>query len=137
MPEYVYALFDFVPENPDEITFKTGDRIEVVERDDTYGDGWWQVSPLRSAEPSTSMCGLRSRLEFTFSGRKCTGKRCVHTRRNIMCSLYPPSIKMHIRTHHFVVVSLHRHLFLSACVFAVYGMLTMLKFSCKGSTGGR
>ena len=44
MPEYVYALFDFAPENPDEIQFKAGERIEVVERDDVYGDGWWQVS---------------------------------------------------------------------------------------------
>lgn len=52
MPEYIYALFDFAPENPDEINFKAGDRIEVVEKDDVYGDGWWQVSPPRSAEPS-------------------------------------------------------------------------------------
>ena len=44
MPEYVYALFDFAPENPDEIQFKAGERIEVVEKDDVYGDGWWQVS---------------------------------------------------------------------------------------------
>ena len=44
MPEYVYALFDFAPENPDEIQFNAGDRIEVVEKDDVYGDGWWQVS---------------------------------------------------------------------------------------------
>lgn len=42
MPEYVYALFEFAPENPDEINFKAGDRIEVVEKDDVYGDGWWQ-----------------------------------------------------------------------------------------------
>lgn len=46
MPEFVYALFDFVPENPDEIHFKAGDRIEVVEKDDVYSDGWWQVSPF-------------------------------------------------------------------------------------------
>jgi hypothetical protein len=59
MPEYVYALFDFVPENPDEIYFKAGDRIEVVERDDVYSDGWWQVSPLRSVKPSRLMWGLR------------------------------------------------------------------------------
>ena len=45
MPEYVYALFDFAPENPDEINFNAGDRIEVIEKDDVYGDGWWQVSP--------------------------------------------------------------------------------------------
>jgi len=43
MPEYVYALHDFHPEHDDEVPFKTGERIEVVEKDDAYGDGWWQV----------------------------------------------------------------------------------------------
>lgn len=43
MPEYVYALHDFTPENPDEVPFKAGDRIEVVEKDEQYQDGWWQV----------------------------------------------------------------------------------------------
>ncbi|KAL5507750.1 BOI2 [Sanghuangporus vaninii] len=42
MPEYVYALHDFVPENEDEISFSAGDRIEVIEKDELYGDGWWQ-----------------------------------------------------------------------------------------------
>ncbi|KAI0301517.1 hypothetical protein B0F90DRAFT_1717728 [Multifurca ochricompacta] len=42
MVEYVYALHDFVPEHDDEISFCAGERIEVVERDDLYGDGWWQ-----------------------------------------------------------------------------------------------
>lgn len=46
MSEYVYALFDFAPENPDELYFKAGDRIEVIEKDDVYSDGWWQASPL-------------------------------------------------------------------------------------------
>jgi len=42
MPEYVYALHDFLPEHEDEVTFHVGERIEVVEKDDMYGDGWWQ-----------------------------------------------------------------------------------------------
>ncbi|KAF5322385.1 hypothetical protein D9619_000742 [Psilocybe cf. subviscida] len=42
MPEYVYALHDFLPEHEDEVTFHAGERIEVVEKDDMYGDGWWQ-----------------------------------------------------------------------------------------------
>ncbi|KAI0690842.1 hypothetical protein BC835DRAFT_1362697 [Cytidiella melzeri] len=42
MPEYVYALHDFTPENPDEVRFKSGDKIEVIEKDDVYQDGWWQ-----------------------------------------------------------------------------------------------
>ncbi|OBZ70468.1 TPR repeat-containing protein C19B12.01 [Grifola frondosa] len=42
MPEYVYALHEFTPENPDEVPFKVAERIEVLEKDDLYGDGWWQ-----------------------------------------------------------------------------------------------
>ncbi|KAF7432629.1 polar growth protein [Pleurotus ostreatus] len=42
MPEYVYALHDFQPEHEDEVPFRAGERIEVVEKDDQYGDGWWQ-----------------------------------------------------------------------------------------------
>jgi len=42
--EYVYALHDFVPQNDDEIDFEAGERIEVIEKDDLYGDGWWTVS---------------------------------------------------------------------------------------------
>ncbi|KAK0230188.1 hypothetical protein IW262DRAFT_1336895 [Armillaria fumosa] len=41
MPEYVYALHDFIPENEDEVPFRAGERIEVIEKDDAYGDGWW------------------------------------------------------------------------------------------------
>ncbi|KAF8900318.1 hypothetical protein CPB85DRAFT_1439599 [Mucidula mucida] len=42
MPEYVYALHDFTPENDDEVSFHLGERIEVIEKDDAYNDGWWQ-----------------------------------------------------------------------------------------------
>jgi len=44
MPQYVYALHDFFPEHDDEVSFHAGERIEVIEKDDLYGDGWWQVS---------------------------------------------------------------------------------------------
>ncbi|KAF9458484.1 hypothetical protein BDZ94DRAFT_1226253 [Collybia nuda] len=42
MPEYVYALHDFLPEHEDEVSFHAGERIEVIEKDDLYNDGWWQ-----------------------------------------------------------------------------------------------
>lgn len=38
----VWALHDFEAENPDEVSFKAGECILVVEKDDDYGDGWWQ-----------------------------------------------------------------------------------------------
>mgnify|MGYP002717424792 FL=1 len=40
--EYVYALYNFDAENPDEVSFRVGERVLVVEKDDAYGDGWFQ-----------------------------------------------------------------------------------------------
>ena len=56
MPEYVYALHDFTPENTDEISFRAGDRIEVIEKDDQYGDGWWQVRQLSCGQTIIVRC---------------------------------------------------------------------------------
>ncbi|KAF9266108.1 hypothetical protein L218DRAFT_996886 [Marasmius fiardii PR-910] len=44
--EYVYALHDFQAEKDDEVSFRAGDRIEVIEKDELYGDGWWQGKNL-------------------------------------------------------------------------------------------
>ena len=43
--DFVYALHYFYPENVDEVAFKAGDRIEVVEKSDNFRDDWWQVRP--------------------------------------------------------------------------------------------
>jgi hypothetical protein len=43
MPEYVYAVHHFQPENEDELGLLVGECIEVTEKDDEFGDGWWQV----------------------------------------------------------------------------------------------
>ena len=45
--EYVYALYNFDAENPDEVSFKVGERVLVVEKDDAYGDGWFQGTNVR------------------------------------------------------------------------------------------
>jgi hypothetical protein len=55
MGVYVYALHDFYPENEDEVSFRAGERIEVIEKDDQYGDGWWQVSLFCSMLNSSSV----------------------------------------------------------------------------------
>lgn len=53
--EVVYGAHEFEAENQDEISFKPGERILVLEKDDQYHDGWWQVgcssalSPFRSS----------------------------------------------------------------------------------------
>jgi len=43
MPEFVTALHDFVAEDGEDLPFRAGDRIEVIEKDDLYDDGWWKV----------------------------------------------------------------------------------------------
>jgi hypothetical protein len=58
MTEYVYALHDFLPENEDEVPFRAGERIEVIERDDQFGDGWYQVSPVPRLLPTTLPHGM-------------------------------------------------------------------------------
>ncbi|BEI83227.1 hypothetical protein CcaverHIS002_0310950 [Cutaneotrichosporon cavernicola] len=39
---YVTAIHTFVAEHADELEFQGGDRIEVLERDEAFGDGWWK-----------------------------------------------------------------------------------------------
>jgi hypothetical protein len=46
MVEYVYARRDFVAEDEGEIAFRASERIEVIEKDDVYDDGWWRVRSL-------------------------------------------------------------------------------------------
>ena len=49
MVEYVYARHDFAPEHDDEISFRAGERIEVIARDDQFSDGWWEVRSFSSS----------------------------------------------------------------------------------------
>ena len=70
MPEYVYALHDFTPQVSDEIEFKVGDRIEVIEKDDLYGDGWWQVS-FFSGSMSTSLSESSTSRPVTLACVRC------------------------------------------------------------------
>lgn len=42
----VKAVHTFVAEHSDELEFEAGDEIEVLEKDDAFGDGWWRVSSL-------------------------------------------------------------------------------------------
>lgn len=44
----VYGLHAFAAENQDEISFGPGEKVVVLEKDDQYGDGWWQVSPYNT-----------------------------------------------------------------------------------------
>ncbi|KAJ1660076.1 hypothetical protein IWQ61_000938 [Dispira simplex] len=41
------ALHDFTADHEDEISFNSGERILVLERDEVYNDGWWQGQNAR------------------------------------------------------------------------------------------
>jgi hypothetical protein len=41
--DVLWALHSFEAENDDELGFNAGERIILLERDDLYGDGWFQV----------------------------------------------------------------------------------------------
>ncbi|KAF7730053.1 polar growth protein [Apophysomyces ossiformis] len=45
--ETVYAIHSFEAENDDEIAFSVGEPVIVLEKDDGYGDGWWQGRNVR------------------------------------------------------------------------------------------
>lgn len=36
-----WSTDDFAARSPDELTLTRGDRIELIERDDDFGDGWF------------------------------------------------------------------------------------------------
>jgi hypothetical protein len=40
----VKAIHTFTAEHGDELEFKAGENIEVLEKDEAFGDGWWRVS---------------------------------------------------------------------------------------------
>lgn len=45
----VRAVHTFVAEHADELEFQAGEDIEVLERDEAFGDGWWRVSRLEGS----------------------------------------------------------------------------------------
>ncbi|KAJ8608130.1 hypothetical protein MRB53_039809 [Persea americana] len=44
------VIHDFIARSPDELTLRKGDRIELIEKDDDFGDGWvsWEASGQRA-----------------------------------------------------------------------------------------
>jgi hypothetical protein len=67
MPQSCWAKFEFVAENEDELYFGVGEKIEILERDEAYGDGWWRVR--------LGWCG-RSRADLIRDGRPTAKKGC-------------------------------------------------------------
>lgn len=48
MSAVVYALFDFIAEESDEITLWKGEPVIVLEKDEGYDDGWWKGRTIRN-----------------------------------------------------------------------------------------
>jgi hypothetical protein len=59
MALYVTAVHTFVAEHADELEFQAGDKIEVLERDEAFGDGWWKVRGLLLQPLPSSACSRK------------------------------------------------------------------------------
>lgn len=44
--ESVYVIHEFLAENNDEISLNIGEKVTILEKDEGYNDGWWQVRGL-------------------------------------------------------------------------------------------
>jgi hypothetical protein len=44
------ATDEFIARSPDELSLRRGDRIELIERDDDFGDGWFLGKNAESGE---------------------------------------------------------------------------------------
>ncbi|KAG8943695.1 hypothetical protein FRC03_002352 [Tulasnella sp. 419] len=67
--EYVYALRDYVQEDETKLSFIAGERIEVIEKDEFYHDGWWTginqarkigLFPVKFTTPSQPGTGAKA-----------------------------------------------------------------------------
>ncbi|TYJ58064.1 hypothetical protein B9479_001159 [Cryptococcus floricola] len=49
-PLTVWAIHTFIAEHGDELDFKAGEEIQVIEKDDAFGDGWWRGRNIKGEE---------------------------------------------------------------------------------------
>lgn len=50
MTETVWAIHNFEAEADDEISFHIDEPIIVLQKDELYQDGWWEVSNIKKKE---------------------------------------------------------------------------------------
>jgi len=58
---------DFEARSPDELSLSKGDKIELIERDDDFGDGWYYGKHVQNQKTGLFPEGealLKLRLEF-------------------------------------------------------------------------
>jgi hypothetical protein len=88
-PNYVRILtsrIDFPGTGDDEISFKRGETIVVMAKDDGFGDGWWtvslpsQYSPILICFPAAQRFSymLLGRMHFGWSGGQQEAKGSAH-----------------------------------------------------------
>ena len=61
MPEYVYALYDFHPEDRDEIALRAGDRIELIQKDGAWDD-WFEMCNSDASTEYSLLNACRERM---------------------------------------------------------------------------
>ena len=54
-----YSIDDFEARSPDELTLIKGDKIELIERDDDFGDGWYLGKHMQNGKTGLFPEGLK------------------------------------------------------------------------------
>ena len=58
---------DFQARSPDELSLARGDRIELIERDDDFGDGWYLGKHLQNARTGLFPEGMWNRCRWSLA----------------------------------------------------------------------
>jgi len=70
------VVHEFVARSLDELSLRRGDRIELVERDDDFGDGWFLGRNPESGESGLFPEGVHSPLPSTSNTASFMQSRC-------------------------------------------------------------
>ena len=60
------VIHDFVARSDDELSLAKGDRIELIERDDDFGDGWFLGRHMGNAKTGLFPEGRQAHRDITF-----------------------------------------------------------------------
>ena len=62
-----YSIDDFEARSPDELTLIKGEKIELIERDDDFGDGWYLGKHMQNGKTGLFPEGLERIHEETLN----------------------------------------------------------------------
>ncbi|KDN68877.1 putative SAM domain-containing protein [Colletotrichum sublineola] len=78
--DILLVIHDFVARSSDELSLTKGDRVELIERDDEFGDGWFLGKHLLNGNSGLFPEGTSLRYAASLDGKRLTISPSVYTR---------------------------------------------------------